>query len=149
MSCSERIVTVVLKSADVLGASQDLADVVPFELRGSGHFSINLTVDNGAGGSATDSPHGRLELYSSADGVEYANLQTLPILGNVPGYSGLTDVSLVLAKLISESSIMTTPKRVALTFPGDAFPGRFIKIRYVRISGGGGDSRLSIAATTW
>jgi hypothetical protein len=139
---SDRIVTQVLSSANVLGSTQALSGVVPVEIRGDGLFSFHIQIDNGAGGASTDSPVGAWEIWTSADGVLYENSTGVTI---DPDISASGDYAYSFNLRFPVSSHLSS----AWTFKPNALPGRFFKFRYVRTSGGGGDSRATVTVVTW
>lgn len=108
-----------------------LANLTPLSIRYGGYASIQVLIDNGAGGAPTDNPVGVWELYSSTDGSRFA-----PVTG--------TAVTSELAKIAPNGN------NVVNTFAiFDKFPGRFLKLRYNQTSGGTGNSRMTVDITTW
>lgn len=139
---TERISTAILARANVLGATQNLTDVVPVPLRGDGSFSIHVLIDNGSGAASTDSPAGTWEIWTSADGVNYVDSSGLNADPNDSAFGQYSGA-------ISTRLPVSAHAFVAYPFKAGGLPGTSIKLRYVRTSGGGGDSRATVTITTW
>lgn len=120
-------------AANALGASATLSTLPTIEVRYSGYLSIQCTIDNGAGAAPSDAPVGVWELYSSADGTSFTRV-------------GASDSGLAaeLAKVAPNGNNLVDAFAVL-----DALPGRFIKVRYNRTSGGGGNSRVRMLVSSW
>jgi hypothetical protein len=96
----------------------------------TGYLSLQVLVDNGSGAAPTDAPIGVLEVVCSG-GSRFTQL-----VG--------TTVTTELAKVAATGNAKVDAWAVLEGVPGSA-----CKVRYKRTSGGGGNSRLTIDASSW
>lgn len=118
-------------NANILGAdayvanhAARLAAAQAFEVGPDGFLSLRCTIDNGSGGPPTDAPVGFWELYAG-DGDSY---------------------TLVVAAATELAKIHPTGVKLSAVAIFEDVPGRLVKVPYLRSSGGGGNSRVTLVA---
>jgi uncharacterized protein YmfQ (DUF2313 family) len=100
-------------------------------IRYSGYVSIHVVIDDGAGNAPTDAPTGTFEIWSSSDGITF----TQYVNGVVT--AEMSKIAAVGNALVGNFAIF------------DGMPGQFLKVRYNRVSGGTGNSRMTVKVTAW
>lgn len=120
-----------------LGASTVLADRAAVELKYSGLLSIQAHIHNGSGSASSDTPVGVWRLYVSSDGelftawpnasaAEYTAVTAQLDLVNPNGNAVVNEVAVI-----------------------ENVPGKYVKLAYVRSSGGGTDAVATVHLSTW
>ncbi len=101
-----------------LAATTTLAGTTAVELRENGHLSINASIYSGAGIAPVDTPVGVWQLWFSGDGTNYDLLSTAATVAELaliaPNGNNLVDAWAVFSNA----------------------PGKFVKVLYIRSSGG-------------
>ena len=125
------------KNQATLSASDTVANLPSVPVRYEGYVSIQALVASATSiatatpAAPSDAPLGTWELYFSGDGALFTRLNR-------------SDIDAELAKIKPAGSVLVND---AAIFTG--FPGKFLKLRYNRASGGAGDSRVTCIITTW
>lgn len=115
-----------------LASDSDTADLIATpaaELQRGGECSLQCIIDNGAGGVPTDTPIGVWECYASGTGDVYSPVST-PLL------------TTALATIAANGNV-----KVSAWVILRGVPGKFVKFRYKKASGGAGSSRTSLFVT--
>lgn len=115
-----------------LNADTVVASLQPFPIRYAGVVTMQVQIDNGAGGAPSDSPFGVWEIYAAC----------LP--GTTPGrwISAEADAQLALIAPQGNTLVQSFARFTA-------FPGTLAWVRYRRTSGGAGNSRATLDITSW
>lgn len=114
-------------NGDDLGA--DITPSATIEIKYQGHLSIQCIIDDGAGGAPSDTPAGAWELWCSVDGTTYTKVDDAD--------AELANIAPNGNNVVSEWAAITD------------VPGRYAQVRYVRSSGGGGDTSATLHLATW
>lgn len=116
---------------EALSADHVVADLESIEIRYSGFLSIQCYIDNGSGAAPTDSPVGVWELYVSSDGTLFTRWVTSAVTNELaliaPNGNNVVDALAVFQNV----------------------PGRYVKLRYNRTSGGGTDAKATVHLSAW
>jgi len=132
MSTGQILSTRIL-SAIPTGASTSLSDCQPITVDTEDRFLAVQVILEGVGGAAlSDALVGTIELWcTSAEGIEYSQVTGTRVVEE-------------LAKV----AMTGTNARISGWAILDGVPGAFAKLLFRRTSGGGGNSRLSLIAST-
>jgi hypothetical protein len=115
-----------------LASDSDTTDLIATpaaELQRGGECSVQCIIDNGAGGAPTDTPIGTWECYASATGEAYSPVTT-PLL------------TTALATIAPNGNV-----KISAWIILRGVPGKFVKFRYKKGTGGAGSSRVSLSVT--